>query len=33
LQALFVAEQLYFDPGRVLYLYESIWGYMIVVLR
>ena len=33
MQAVFIAEQLYFDPGSVLYLYESIWGYLLVILR
>ena len=31
--ALFLAEQLYFDPGKVLYLYESTFGYGLVILR
>merc|ERR1719192_711666 len=26
-------EQLYFDPGKVLYLYESTFGYGLVILR
>lgn len=30
---LFVYEQVYFDPGEVLYLYESAAGYGLVVLR
>ena len=31
--ALFLMEQLYFDPGQVLYLYESTFGYGLVILR
>ena len=31
--ALFLMEQLYFDPGKVLYLYESTFGYGLVILR
>jgi len=29
----FICEQLFFDPGKVLYLYESIFGYCLVILR
>ena len=31
--ALFLCEKLYFDPGKVLYLYESSFGYGLVILR
>lgn len=31
--SLFLTEQLYFDPGQVLYLYESTFGYGLVMLR
>ena len=31
--ALFLMEQLFFDPGKVLYLYESSFGYGLMVLR
>ena len=31
--ALFLLEKLYFDPGKVLYLYESSFGYGLVMLR
>ena len=30
---LFVYEQVYFDPGLVLYLYDSIAGFGLVILR
>eukprot|EP00095_Tigriopus_kingsejongensis_P008718 maker-scaffold352_size199037-snap-gene-0.42 protein:Tk08718 transcript:maker-scaffold352_size199037-snap-gene-0.42-mRNA-1 annotation:"hypothetical protein DAPPUDRAFT_54015" len=30
---LFVFEQKYFDPGEVLYIYESLGGYGLVILR
>ena len=31
--ALFLMEQMYFDPGKVLYLYESTFGYGLVIIR
>ena len=31
--ALFLMEQLFFDPGKVLYLYESSFGYGLIILR
>ena len=31
--ALFLCEKLYFDPGKVLYLYESSFGYGLVILQ
>ena len=30
---LFIYEQIYFDPGEVLYIYQSIAGYGLVLLR
>ncbi|XP_059081294.1 transmembrane protein 145-like isoform X2 [Tigriopus californicus] len=30
---LFIFEQKYFDPGQVLYVYESLGGYGLVILR
>jgi len=30
---LFLAERLYFDPGKVLYLYDSVFGYGLVIMR
>ncbi|KAG1666340.1 Transmembrane protein 145 [Nymphon striatum] len=31
--AIFIYQKLYFDPGKVLYLYESPAGYAIIALR
>ena len=30
---LFIYEQVYFDPGQVLYIYQSTAGYGLVILR